>query len=395
MLDKNDSTKGILKTLTHLGSTSIGKNNDSLPEPNKVYAENQEAVQKHSQTTEPTFEPTLGDSFDLKDDSCNVIPEMDEENTTIEDEIQRIQSLTLKEQVNSFKQIDSSQLKLIVRIGGGPRSDVFSSKWNDSLAVIKKIRFSKERKQICHKMYWNEIKAMGILTEAKASNIIQFIGYDIEDACHEKIYVQSNFNIIMEYAIRGSLKQIIQNYLPLNWDVKYKFLRDIACGLKHIHLHGIIHRDIKSANIVINQYWQAKITDFGIAVFKNELPFNWAGTLNYMAPESLVPQALYSEKSDIFSFAVTACEVVLQDNMKNLLRKDIFSDKKNNKITSSGLYNYLVQEKRVTLPKACPTPLAKLITWAWKSKPEDRPTASEAEKFLDKELSSYHQLNRI
>jgi len=296
--------------------------------------------------------------------------------------------------LNNAYLIDSSKLSLFNKIGSTERCEVFLSKWHDQDVVIKKIKIKRELENIHKKMYSNEVKIMYSLTEANVPNVIKFFGYDIQDVSHEDAFLPYHFNIIMEHAACGTLHDLIKRTrfnTPLSWKMRYEILVGVACGLKHIHLHGIIHRDIKNANIFLDQDMQAKIADFGISIYKNDESKLSIGTTIYMAPESLVSN-IYSEKTDIFSFAISAYEVAAYIMIGDVLPKEIRVLSNTGKIdvekTRINQHAFLVSEKRPSLPNECPSSLLKLITWGWKTSSHERPTASEAEQMLEEGLKS-------
>ncbi|XP_023772789.1 probable serine/threonine-protein kinase PBL1 [Lactuca sativa] len=127
--------------------------------------------------------------------------------------------------------------------------------------------------------------------------------------------------IVYEYASRGSLDR----YLPdngLSWIKRLEICIDIASGLDVLHGGGVtqevavIHRDIKSSNILLDDNWKAKITDFGmsfISPMNKDMDFvienNTYGTLGYCDPLYLEIGFLTKE-SDIYSFGVVLFEIL-------------------------------------------------------------------------------------
>ncbi|KAE8656624.1 putative receptor-like protein kinase [Hibiscus syriacus] len=102
----------------------------------------------------------------------------------------------------------------------------------------------------------------------------------------------------------------------LTWDKRMKIALDTARGLEYLHEHcnpPVIHRDLKSSNILLDSNFNAKLSDFGLAVTdaahnKNNLKLS--GTLGYVAPEYLLDGKL-TDKSDVYAFGVVLLELLL------------------------------------------------------------------------------------
>ena len=109
----------------------------------------------------------------------------------------------------------------------------------------------------------------------------------------------------MEYESNGSLKNIIDNFGPFNENLIKIYLKQIIEGLKYLHNQGIIHRDIKCANLLMNNN-KILIADFGISkknynenkedIFTQSL----VGTFSWSAPE-VITHRKYGIKADIWS----------------------------------------------------------------------------------------------
>ncbi len=135
-------------------------------------------------------------------------------------------------------------------------------------------------------------------------NIITAVGATIEPV-----------TFIMEYCSRGNLMDVLMNSnIPLNWERKKKILQDVASGMQYLHHQDpvIIHRDLKSLNILLDENWVAKVSDFGLSRFKaptkSEKMTGQAGTYHWMAPEVINSQN-YDQKVDVYSFGVIMWEV--------------------------------------------------------------------------------------
>lgn len=116
----------------------------------------------------------------------------------------------------------------------------------------------------------------------------------------------------MEYLPGGSLFDYlhIKGYKPSQFRI-YKICRDIALGMAYLHGRNIIHCDLKSSNILIDENNKIKISDFGLSQFiknKTENKFKKIGTPQWMAPE-VIKDHVYDFSSDVFSFGMIIWEL--------------------------------------------------------------------------------------
>ncbi|CAG8718376.1 10413_t:CDS:1 [Dentiscutata heterogama] len=135
-------------------------------------------------------------------------------------------------------------------------------------------------------------------------NIITYYGYCSDNPLH----------LVFEYADQGNLKKyLFDKFHLLTWDEKLKFCKDITCGLIFLHSFNIIHKDIRSKNILISQ-GTAKLCDFGFSKFENEKTrqFDVDGlrAVSHIDPQYIInPKYKLSKKSDIYSLGVVFWEI--------------------------------------------------------------------------------------
>ncbi|WP_083248301.1 Stk1 family PASTA domain-containing Ser/Thr kinase [Desulfuribacillus stibiiarsenatis] len=120
--------------------------------------------------------------------------------------------------------------------------------------------------------------------------------------------------IVMEYIDGKTLKEVIQERAPLPTAEVIEISKQISEALDHAHQHGIIHRDIKPHNILINKFGRIKVTDFGIAraVTTSTLTYQTEsvlGSVHYFSPEQ-ARGGVSTEKSDIYSLGVVMYEML-------------------------------------------------------------------------------------
>lgn len=117
----------------------------------------------------------------------------------------------------------------------------------------------------------------------------------------------------------GDLLQLLLSKVTLTWGFRLKIIHDIIRGLMYLHSHHLIHRDIKSANVLLDHSWTCKISDFGMATaLKDEADpkkrMTYCGTEPYMAPELLFEEE-YGVEADIFSYGMMLLEIMKREKI--------------------------------------------------------------------------------
>ncbi|KAI3440403.1 Protein kinase domain-containing protein [Psidium guajava] len=153
-----------------------------------------------------------------------------------------------------------------------------------------------------------------VIASVRHVNLVELKGY-----CTATVPVEGHQRILVCELVRsGSLFDHLfrQEHKPLSWPARRKIALGTARGLAYLHYGAqptIIHRDVKASNILLDEAFDAKLADFGLAKFTPEgqshVSTRMAGTLGYVAPE----YALYgqlSERSDVYSFGVVLLELL-------------------------------------------------------------------------------------
>ncbi|XP_073002911.1 probable receptor-like protein kinase At1g80640 [Typha latifolia] len=172
------------------------------------------------------------------------------------------------------------------------------------LAAVKRLDGNEQH---CEKEFENELDLLGRI---RHPNVISLLGYCVHERSRLLIY---------ELMQNGSLETQLHgpsHGSALSWHIRMKIALDTARGLEYLHEHcnpSVIHRDLKSSNILLDSDFNAKISDFGLAVTggdHNKGCVTLSGTLGYVAPEYLLDGKL-TEKSDVYAFGIVLLELVM------------------------------------------------------------------------------------
>ncbi|KAF1991719.1 MAP kinase-like protein [Aulographum hederae CBS 113979] len=216
---------------------------------------------------------------------------------------------------------------------------------------------------------------IGLLRDLKHPNIVQYLGSNSDD---------THLNIFLEYVPGGSVATMLVNYGPLGEGLISNFVRQILNGLSYLHSRDIIHRDIKGANILVDNKGSVKISDFGISKRVSATTLlstpsstgrgraggggprvSLQGSVFWMAPE-VVKQTAYTRKADIWSLGCLIVEMFTgyhpHPNCTQL--QAIF------KIGGSG-------DASPTIPDNAGTEVREFLSRTFEIDHEKRPTAEE------------------
>jgi len=192
--------------------------------------------------------------------------------------------------------VNFSEIKLGRLIASGSFADVYHGIWRDSEVAVKLLK-----NQRLNDTFQKEVS---ILSKLSHENIIPFIGATIE----------GKFSIVTEYFARHSLYEVLHVSKPQaisDTSFLYYLALEISKGMNYLHtqIPPILHRDLKSANVLASETWKIVIADFGISRLRaTEKMTTFVGTPAYMSPE-LIANRDYNEKIDVYSFGILLWEL--------------------------------------------------------------------------------------
>jgi Protein tyrosine and serine/threonine kinase len=304
--------------------------------------------------------------------------------------------------------INFADLDLVEVIGGGGFGQVWKAVWRGTPVAVKVLTGSAQSRHVPRAVLEEFAAEINLLRGMRHPNICLYMG-----AC----VAPPNRAIITELAANGSLWDALR--LPLTppfvacdgltrdaWPLRlyepdprhgspptnswappmippqgtwpWVLVKRVACGAARgmAYLHSgkppILHRDLKSANILLDESYTAKVCDFGLSRLKaheRSMTGN-CGTVQWMAPEVLANQS-YNEKADIFSYGVILWELLTRqcpyDGMSPI----------------QCALSVLNRNQRPDIPKWCPQPMYALIRACVNREPDDRPSFEQIIKSLD------------
>ncbi|XP_028763682.1 serine/threonine-protein kinase STY46 isoform X1 [Neltuma alba] len=196
-------------------------------------------------------------------------------------------------------EIDRRLLKIGDRIASGSCGDLYHGVYLGQDVAVKILR-SEHLNDALEDEFAQEV---AILRQVHHKNVVRFIG-----ACTKSPHLW----IVTEYMPGGSLYDYLhKNHNMLDLSQLLKFAIDVCKGMEYLHRNNIIHRDLKTANLLMDTHDVVKVADFGVARFLNQGGVMTAetGTYRWMAPEVINHQP-YDQKADVFSFSIVLWELV-------------------------------------------------------------------------------------
>lgn len=263
------------------------------------------------------------------------------------------------------------------QIGQGSCGTVYHALWYGSDVAVKV--FSKQE-------YSDEVilsfrQEVSLMKRLRHPNILLFMG---------AVTSPHRLGIVTEFLPRGSLFRLLQrNATRLDWRRRVHMALDIARGMNYLHHCNppIVHRDLKSSNLLVDKNWTVKVGDFGLSRLKHETYLTTKtgkGTPQWMAPEVLRNEPS-DEKSDVYSYGIILWELVTEKIPWESL----------NSMQVIGAVGFMNQ--RLELPKDLDPQWVSIIESCWQSDPQSRPSFQELLerfKYLQRQSAVQSQMQR-
>ncbi|KAL3665153.1 hypothetical protein V7S43_009782 [Phytophthora oleae] len=265
------------------------------------------------------------------------------------------------------KRIAFDELTFLRMLSKGAYGEVWLGQLETRHVAIKRLLPEKCQFTASLEQFAGEIQLMCTLQHR---NIVSFVGVSWNRL--------QNLCAVVEYMEAGDLDEVLKkNREKFTWQrEKISIAMDVAEGLVYLHCLRpvVVHRDLKSKNVLLNRKYQAKLSDFGVSrkTHVNETMTSGVGTLLWTAPE-IIEGKKYSEKADIYSLGVVLSEM---DTCEAPF-SDVTSDK-GERLPGMQIAQLVRLGKiRVTLRKDCPPNLQKLVMDCTQLDPDARPSSMQ------------------
>lgn len=257
-----------------------------------------------------------------------------------------------------FGSIAWKRLELEEMIGKGSFSEVYRARYHGFVVAAKLLKDSLPDEQSQRDHLLQEYRMMAAL---RHPNVVLLMGTSINP--------QGRPVFVSELCSRGALKDVLPEEKSLLR--RLKFGKDIVAGLNWLHAHNIIHRDLKCANILVDEEYKAKISDLGLALlYYDGVPCtHFRGNLKYSAPEILRARANrkarrypYGPQTDVYSFGLILWELQTRQPLFHGIHG------------SKEITTFVCEGNRPPLVPCWPMSLQNMLTSCWHDTPARRPS---------------------
>ncbi|KFK25446.1 hypothetical protein AALP_AA8G116200 [Arabis alpina] len=264
-------------------------------------------------------------------------------------------------------------LQIGERIGIGSYGEVYRAEWNGTEVAVKKF-LDQDFSGDALTQFKSEIE---IMLRLRHPNVVLFMG---------AVTRPPNFSILTEFLPRGSLYRLLHrpNH-QLDEKRRMRMALDVAKGMNYLHTSHptVVHRDLKSPNLLVDKNWVVKVCDFGLSRMKHHTYLSsksTAGTPEWMAPEVLRNEPA-NEKCDVYSFGVILWELATS----RIPWKGL------NPMQVVGAVGF--QNRRLEIPDDIDPTVAQIIRDCWQTEPHLRPSFTQLMRSL-KRLQGLNISNR-
>ncbi|KAK9284896.1 hypothetical protein L1049_024077 [Liquidambar formosana] len=256
-------------------------------------------------------------------------------------------------------EIDTRQLKIEKKVASGSFGDLYRGTYYSQEVAIKVLK----PERVSADMLREFSQEVYIMRKIRHKNVVQFIG-----ACTQP----PSLCIVTEFMSRGSVYDFLHKQRGVfKLPPLLKVAIDVSKGMNYLHQNNIVHRDLKTANLLMDENEVVKVADFGVSRVQAQSGVMTAetGTYRWMAPE-VIEHKPYDHKADVFSFGILLWELLTGELPYSSLTP------------LQAAVGVVQKGLRPTIPKHTHPKLAELLERCWQQDPTIRPNFSEIIEIL-------------
>ncbi|KAG6618847.1 TKL protein kinase [Phytophthora cinnamomi] len=258
-----------------------------------------------------------------------------------------------KNEIKAEWKLDLNEVRLEKAVGQGRSGHTYSAWWRGTHVAAKVVDSSTNTQAVGEELLNEFHREVAVVSKLRHPNIVLFLGAAINPP---------RYCLVFEFMENGTLTDLIRARRgPIDF---FRLAAEMAMGMNYLHLCSIMHRDLKSGNVLIDSHGTAKISDFGLSCVleigcSSDLTAE-TGTYRWMAPE-VIRHEPYSNKADVYSFGVVLWELLARDQPFRGLTP------------IQAAFAVARQQMRPALPRQTPLKIGELIEHCWHHDPARRP----------------------
>ncbi|KAF5753084.1 serine/threonine-protein kinase EDR1-like [Tripterygium wilfordii] len=256
-------------------------------------------------------------------------------------------------------EIDTRHLNIEQKVATGSYGELYKGTYCSQEVAIKVLK----PERVHAEMLGEFSQEVYIMRKIRHKNVVQFMG-----ACTRP----PNLCIVTEFMAKGSIYDFLHKQKgSFKLPTLLKVAIDVSKGMNYLHQNNIIHRDLKTANLLMDENDVVKVADFGVARVQAQSGVMTAetGTYRWMAPE-VIEHKPYDHKADVFSFGIALWELLTGELPHAFLTP------------LQAAVGVVQKGLRPTIPKQTHPKLAHLLEKCWQQDPTQRPNFSEIIEML-------------
>jgi WD40 repeat protein/serine/threonine protein kinase len=295
---------------------------------------------------------------------------------------------------NSFvgvNKLPSGKITIEKYLAAGAFGEVYQGSWGEKKVALKKIdvmeaatKLGLFSEHIVESIQWEVSR----LATTNHPNLVQFYGV-YQDKPEDYTY------LVMEFCDGGDLQKALGK-AEVPWSTRWQWALQITEAVAYLHSEGVLHRDLKAENILLDAQGKAKLADLGVAQVDVLLQETEAKAVamglqdkRFIAPEQVNSPTLITKATDVYALGLVLWQIASGKEPNNPLERNHYRNRLLNvyNLSNSNIVG------RETIPDECPESFKQLILDCWETDPDKRPSAQaivERLEALGAEFEPYH-----